>query len=291
MDEPFVPDYVRAIYDRMHDEMRPRIQQHVVSIIAYYNGELHQHATGTLVRFSDYHFVVTAAHAIEDYHKAKGAYSDIHLLVDNGDSHDLVPLDGRYQATHTVRDTENPRLIAGDERDDLWDIGLWELDRNAVDALTTKRFLNRASISLTADLTTGVYLLAGFPCSWVRKDSATRSLQFQWLRYGTHAYPERNTLPNFDERFHMALCLGGQRELPAQLEGISGCAIWRLSDEPVKEDWTVDEAKVVAVETCVHAKRTLKAIRGTKWQWVVAALGSMHPEIRDSFKLWLPGKD
>ena len=263
---PAVPEHVKVIYDRMQDEMLPLVQRHVVSIVAYYNGELHQHPTGTLVQFSGHHFVVTAAHAIETYDEAKEVYPDLHLLVDNGDAKDLVPLDGRYHATKTVRDPANPRFVVGDERDDLWDIGVWELDRHVVDGLTTKSFLNRASISLTDDLTTGAYLVAGFPCSWAKADSATRSLRWRWLRYSAHPYPERDTLPNFDERFHMALCLGDDPQLPAQLEGISGCAIWRLSDVPVKEDWSVDEAKVVAVETCVYAERTLKAIRGTKWQ-------------------------
>jgi hypothetical protein len=89
----------------------------------------------------------------------------------------------------------------------------------------------------------------------------------------------------------MALCLGDDPQLPAQLQGISGCAIWRFSDVPVKEDWSVDEAKVVAVETCVYAERALKAIRGTKWRWVAKVLADMHPEIRESFRLWLPGKE
>lgn len=291
MNEPPIPENVRAIYERMHDLMLPFVQRHVVSITAHYKGAPHQHATGTLVQFSDHHFVVTAAHAIDHFHKGKQLYSDLGLYIDNGDSKDLVRLDGHYHATRTVRDAENPRLLVGDERDDLWDIGLWELDRHVVEALTTKRFLNRANISLTDDLTTGVYLLAGFPCSWARVDTANRSVRWRWLRYIAHPYPERDTLPNFDERFHMALCLGDDPDMPTRLEGISGCAIWRLSDVPVKEEWSVAEARVVAVETCVYQGRAHKAIRGTKWQCVVKVLADMHPEIRESFKLWLPGKE
>ena len=293
MQEPDIPERVKALYDRMQDAMLPLVQRHIVSIAAFYGGQLHQHATGTLVQFSDHYFVVTAAHAIEQYDEAKEAYPDLHLLVDNGDASDLVPLDGHYRATQTVRDPEKPRrLLVGDERDDLWDIGIWELDRHVVDALTTKSFLNRAKISITDDLTTGAYLVAGFPCSWASADLATRSARWRWLRYCTHPYPERNTLPDtFDERFHMALCLGDDPQLPAQLEGISGCAIWRLSDTSVKEGWSVDEAKVVAVETCVYAERALKAIRGTKWRWVAKVLADMHSDIRESFRLWLPGQE
>ncbi len=291
MTESAVPDHVRALYDRMQDAMLPLVQQHVVSIVAYYNGELHQHATGTLVQFSGHYFVVTAAHAIEKYDVAREVYPDLRLFVDNGDLANLVPLDGRYHATAIVRNRENPRLVIGDERDDLWDIGIWELDRHVVEALTSKRFLNRASISITDNLTTGVYLLAGFPCESAHADSARRSAKWQSLRYLTRPYREKDTLPNFDQRSHMALCLDDAPQLPAKLEGISGCAIWRLSDVSVKDDWSVNEARVVAIETCVYTERNPKAIRGTKWQWVAAVLADMHPEIKEGFKLWLPGKE
>jgi hypothetical protein len=254
---------------------------------------MHHHASGTLVQFSDHYFLVTAAHAIEDYHKGRNSYSDLCLFIDNGDTENLVPLDdGHYLATEFARDPDNPRLCGDEGRDDILDIGLWELDRHTVDALTTKSFLNRRSISLTEDLSTGVFFLAGVPCSWATADATARSLNLKMLRYIAHPYPEKDTLPNYDEKFHMALCLGENLLLPGQLNGISGCSIWKLSDTPVMEDWSPDEAKVIAIETCVYTKqRDFKAIRGTKWQWVVSVLSNMHPEIRESFKLWLPGKE
>jgi hypothetical protein len=292
MNEPSIPKHVKALYERMQDAMIPLIQRHSVSIIAYYSGQMHQHATGTLVQFSGYHFLITAAHAIEHYDKAKNSYPDLCLFIDNGNSEGLVPLlNESYHATQTVRDPENSRLLLDGDRDDLWDIGLWELDRKAVDALTTKRFLNRASISITDDLTNGVYFLAGIPCSWTHANSAAKSMNLRWFRYITHPYPEWDTLPNFDDRFQMALCLGDDPQLPAQMEGISGCAIWKLTDSPLDTEWNVDNAKVVAIQTCVYSDRTHKAIRGTKWQWVIPVLTDMHPEIRDAFNLWLPGKE
>ena len=286
-----VPEHEKVLYKRMWDAMLPLVQQHIVSISAYYNGEIHQHATGTLVQFSGRHFLVTAAHAIEKYDKAKELYPDLCLYVDNGDSEGFVPLYGNYCSTEIARDTENPRVIFNGERDDLWDIGFWELDRETVGALTTKRFLNRASISITDDLTNGVYFLAGFPCAWAKVDAAKRSLDYRWLQYIAYPYPERDTLPNFDDRFHMAICLGDDPQLPAQMKGISGCAIWKLTDLPVTENWNVDEAKVVAVQTCAYTERTYKAIRGTKWQLVVKMLAENYPEIREAFKLWLPGRE
>jgi hypothetical protein len=54
---------------------------------------------GTLVQFADHRFVVTAAHAIEDFHRGREHYSDLKLFLDNGDGSVLVPLYGKYFAT------------------------------------------------------------------------------------------------------------------------------------------------------------------------------------------------
>jgi hypothetical protein len=275
----------------MSDEMIPLVRQHLVAISAHYGGKLRHHATGALVRFADHFFVLTAAHAIEDFDKGREHYSDLELYIDNGDSSNIIPLYGHYHATQIAREPGHPRLRLAGERDDFWDIGLWELDRRTVDALTTKRFLSRANISLTQDLAKGVYFLAGCPCSWAHADSAAKSAHWKWLRYTAHPYPEWAELPNFDQRFHIALCLGDGPALPTAMQGISGCPIWKLSDLPVAEDWTPEQAQIVAVQTHVYTDRALKAIRGTKWRYVLQVLVDMHPDIREVFKLWIPGSD
>jgi hypothetical protein len=281
-----VPTAESKIYDRMHEEMIPLIRDHTVVISAWYNGQLKQHATGTLIQFSDRHFLVTAAHAIEDFDNAKSTYPDIELLIDNGNANDLVTLYGNYHATEFARDSSRPSVRLSDERDDFWDIGLWELDQLTVDRLTNKRFLNRSSISLNANLTDGVFFLAGCPCAWASADVEAKSAYWKWIRYISHPFPDTTELPNFDDRFHMALRLGSENpQLPENLVGISGCSIWRLSDVPAKENWDVSEARIVAVQTCVYPR----AIRGTKWQWVVPVLTNMVPVIEKVFnKLWLP---
>ena len=252
--EPAVPDDVPALYERMHDEMLPFVKQNLVAIATFHKGQFHQYASGTLVQFSGHHFVVTAAHAIQGYDEATRSNPDLRLFVDNGDSENLVPLDGRYRATKTVRERGNPpRLCVGDERDDLWDIALWELDRHTVDALTNKRFLNCANISHHRRPHQGRLPSRGVSLLWSEADAATRSMRWRWLRYIASPYPERETLPNFDERVHMARSLREDPQMPTRLEGISGCSIWKLSDVPLREDWNVEQVRVVAVETCIPA--------------------------------------
>jgi hypothetical protein len=178
--ESELPMNLQLQYDRMSDAMIPLVRQHLVAIAAYYQGELRQHATGTLVRFSDHHFLITAAHAIEDFDTGREIYAGLQLYIDNGESNNIVPLYGHYHATQTVRDTERPRISTKGERNDIWDIGIWELDRRTVDALTTKGFLNRQNISIDEDLTDGVYFLAGCPCAWAEADTASRNVRWKW---------------------------------------------------------------------------------------------------------------
>src|SRR4051812_17948393 len=108
--EPEVPDNIRLLYGRMSDEMIPLVRQHLVAISAYYKGELRHHATGTLVRFADHFFLVTAAHAIEDFDKGRGLHADLELYIDNGDSSNIIPLYGHYQAPQIARDRAQPQL-------------------------------------------------------------------------------------------------------------------------------------------------------------------------------------
>lgn len=286
-----VSEQMRSLYGRMHDAMVQLVKSHVVAIAAYYQGKLRHHATGSLVRFADQFFLVTAAHAIEVFDKYKALDPEIMLFLDNGDDSDLVRLYGNYHVTKTVRDLNRPRVVLPGERDDLWDVGFWQLDRKTVDSLTNKVFLNRKSISITDDLTSGVYYLAGVPGTWSQVNMEARCATWKWFRYIAHPLSATTELTNFDQRFHLALCLSHGEGLPTDYHGISGCPIWKLADLPVGDAWDVSQARIVAIQTCVYEQCEPRAIRGTRWQCAVSVLREMHPEIWDGFNLWLPGSE
>lgn len=275
------------VINQMMDAMIPKVQQHLVSIAAWYDGNLHQHATGSLVRFADHHFLITAAHAIEKFDQARNIYPDIQLVVDNGNANVLVPLYGEYHATTKVRDPERPRLVFRGERDDLWDIALWELHDDTIAQLTNKRFLNRQDISITQDVSDGLYFFAGAPCSWATVDKEARSVTFKWIKYSARIRVNNSDLPHFHERFQIAICCDGDSELP-RLVGISGCPIWKLCDFPIPDNWQPDDARIVAIETHTYGDPPT-AICGTKWENVVRVLGNRYPELREGFRLSLPG--
>src|SRR5262245_879036 len=95
--------------EQIHLEMAEVIRRHTVAIVAYYGGVPRQHATGTLVRFADHWFLVTASHAIKDYIQGKAHHRDLRLFLENGESN-LVPLSGEYWATDTVLDQASSQL-------------------------------------------------------------------------------------------------------------------------------------------------------------------------------------
>jgi hypothetical protein len=231
---------------------------------------------------------VTAGHAVRAFHDGKRSYHDLELFIDNGNPSNLVPLFGDYIATETARDPENPNYYF---QKDILDIAIWELHHQTVDLLSKKSFLTRKQISITAELTRGAYFLAGFPCDWAEVNAADRSLRLVMLPYIAHPYDEPKSLPDFDTRFHMALYLNRDSPMPAKLQGISGCSIWKLTDLPVTDDWKPENARVVAVQTCVYAERDPAALRATRWRWLLPMLTTKRPEIRDAFKLWLPGSE
>jgi hypothetical protein len=275
------------LYDRMHEEMMPLIQRHTVAIVAYYDGQYHQHATGTLVRIGDNFLVVTASHVIKDYREGKNYYADIALYIDNCDR--LIRLGGDYSGSNTSKDLEG--LVHADDGDDL-DVAVWKLHPIVVKALTNKSFVNKSSISITADLTKGVYYLAGYPCSWSKSERASKVLHLRPLHYIAHPRHENSDLPGFIPRLHFALHIDpAGPTMPPKFKGISGCSIWKLSDEPASNSWSPSQAKIVAIQTAVHTKRGRDAVQGTKWRYVLYPLMDMAPEIRESLNVWIPGRE
>ena len=279
-----VPD--DSVIQGMHDEMLPLIDRHTVAIVAYYQGAMHQHGTGTLVRFADYRFLVTASHVVKQFLEGKEIYRDIYLLVENGHEADLVPLHGEYFVTKTARDKSSQKYAS--DGDDL-DVALWNLGEKTYSKLSNKAFLNRSHISITAELTTGLYFLVGFPCSWATCDLVNRSFFFKAFRYIAEPLLVTETLPEYNPRLHMALRLHMSGVESFQLQGISGCSIWKLSDLPVNATWNANQARIVAVQTGVFSRSA--AIKGTKWQHVVTLLSQFAPELIPSLRLWLPGPE
>jgi len=96
--------------------MAGRISECTTPILAAYDGTVRQHATGTLIRFGDDRFLVTASHVIKRFVEEQAEYPGITLLIEDGCGV-LLPLNGRYSATKTARDPTRP--VHAEDGDDL----------------------------------------------------------------------------------------------------------------------------------------------------------------------------
>ncbi|QDU27567.1 hypothetical protein ETAA8_26550 [Anatilimnocola aggregata] len=274
-----------GLFNVILDRLTPIMQSYSTPILAAYGGKVYQHATGTLFAFGSHRFLVTASHAIKQYLRGKQHYKDLVLLVENG-AGKLVRLYGQYNATETANDTSSNQHAA--DGDDL-DIAVWKLHEKTIDSLTGKSYLNRGSISISADVTSGVYFLVGYPTEWSSSDlnALMINLTPMPLITGPLEAPER--VPSFNPNLHMLMDLDPPAPCPKSLEGISGCAVWRLSTTQLSPAWTPDEMKVVGIQTGIFSKHG--AIKATKWKYVIRCLVQLVPDIRDAFKLWLPGEE
>ena len=119
------------LFLRIHDEMIERVKNSTVSILAYESGDRpRQHATGTLVRIGDHHFMITAGHALGEFKTAVRDYERrIGLYIDNGSGQPPVIVQGEFRATSPVATPSDDAL---DGPTDPFDVGFVKLDPTEV---------------------------------------------------------------------------------------------------------------------------------------------------------------
>jgi hypothetical protein len=268
-------------FNNLVSRMAPRVAAYTTPILAAYGGGVRQHATGTLIRFGDHRFLVTASHAIKDFVKGQELYPDLSLLIEDGCGH-LVPLHGRFSATQIARDKSRP--VHADDGDD-WDVAAWHLHPTTLAKLKGKSFANRTDLSFDEDLTSGVYFLVGFPCEWGEFDGASRTFHCQPFPCIAQAYPRAHDAPVFDPRFHIAIELDLPTPHPHKLLGISGCSVWKLSGSPMSASWDPSQARIVGVQTGVLQEAGF--IKATQWRHVIPVLLQISPELAPGLSLQL----
>jgi hypothetical protein len=269
-------------FNRIVSRMAPRIAACTTPILAAYEGRVHQHATGTLIRIGDHRFLVTASHAIKDFVKGQNLYPGISLLIEDGCG-SLVPLHGRFSATQIARD--NTRPVHAEDGDDL-DVAAWQLHPTTVARLKGKSFVNRTDVSLEEDLTSGIYFLVGFPCEWGKYDESSRTFFSQPFPCIAKADPRAQNAPVFDPRLHLAIELDLPSPHPRELKGISGCSVWKLPESPLSTNWDPTQSGIVGVQTGVL--RESGFIKATQWQHVIPVLLQVAPELSPSLLLHVP---
>ncbi len=248
-----------------------------VPIMVMYKETLAPHGTGTLFRIADAHFLITAAHVLEQAEE--------------------------HQAIITVgaRGQIHPLQIAGKafkSSDDSLDVAIWRLDDKSVGFLAGNTFLSLADIYTPETLTDDFYFVCGFPCehstSATTADEVAQNAPFQFCT--TFYDGDKNRAPGFDPKVHVLLSAGREylykgegadRNMPERFNGFSGCSIWiaRAMREP-RSSWKPGQAKLAAIQTCAYPNRKRHEIlRGTTWKAVGSLIVAVYPELRPAFEI------
>lgn len=262
-----------------------------VPIVIAYEGVVHHFGTGTLFRVADHFFLVTAGHVIKKACELGktlgiGGSDDGHFIALSGET--LVSSEGQYGTTG-----------------DPFDIALHRFSSDAVARLAKKRFLLLDDIEFDPQSATAVYTIFGFPAVWSSPSkSVDESVTYKALQYTTYRYDrDTSVLNQYQERFH--LLLNGQLDqatnedatpvefrnrdgklvaFPHDLDGISGCSVWRIGDLVTPLDkWAVDRSRLVAVQTGVYDAQ--RAIKTTRWIAVSTLIHEAFPELRPAMAL------
>jgi hypothetical protein len=270
--------------EKMNGELLPLFQRSVLPLFTY--APEHDHArflaSAHLVAVAGRHFLVSASHALQG-------------LLDGGQQDDLyVP--NRFSGSFVA--LEGP--VFGDESNEH-DFAFMELRPQAVEALRGHRFLSLADVDLSTEpLPAGWYYIHGYP--QVGASSSRGAVEEHRARPFTHSTsPYRGPtsfLPTFIPRNHVLLEVdpnrtgdtrGEDADVPRDLKGISGSAIWRsFSYGEDASTWTSADARVVAVETCVVLKDGRLLVRGTRWFVVLALMRNVYPDLAPAIALHNP---
>jgi hypothetical protein len=268
-------------------EVNKLLQDHVpdergwgstVNIVVVDNKTLRQHGSGSLYRVGVESFLVTAAHVIDQ------ALRHGRGMGLSGPKGNFVPMAG-------------DAIISNESAD----VGVVRLSEGVVEKLQGSTFLTMNDICFTTDLSQGVFTLFGFPAIWAKEDGARMDLKrFQFTSYAFEG--DSSVLAGYDKKFHILINGnfsgttdsdgsqsqftrndGSPARFPKDLNGISGCPVWKIADLPsLRCSGKREGPRVVAVQTCVYSN----SIRATRWAVVNGLIYERFPSLRPVLFMW-----
>ncbi|MGH2436912.1 MAG: hypothetical protein ACRDFA_07960 [bacterium] len=212
--------------------------------------------------------------------------------------------DGHFVAVAGNWVRSAPRGSGGSDR---YDLAVYRLPTEAVEKLSTARFLRLSDATFDDTGARAVYTLFGFPGVWSEPITEDiERLSVKPLEFTTYAYDGSVGAMN-DCEAHLHLLLSGSSEdvtapdgsplefrdrlgqlarLPVGLKGVSGCGVWHIGDLDVPIDrWGERDARVAGVLTGVYQAHG--AIKATRWIAVTTLINQAFPELRPVLKLQL----
>lgn len=282
----------REHYRQLAEIVPTWIWDTVLSIAVQRGDRLAQHGTGSLLSIGQERFIVTAAHVVR---MAIERNLRLYCSLANGVYHALS------------RDWICSLSSNTGTNSDAFDVAVYKLDASLVHAFSSGRCARSVDVEDTFDEEHAVYSLFGFPQAWTENDRADRTvLAMKRLEFVGYTYTgDVRKLEEFQPEYHLAIrakmdevrdenacetrftTLGGfPLSFPKDLQGISGCPVWRVGDRrlPITQ-WKSIEPKLVAVEGAAYESGVIKA---TRWKAISTLIYQAFPEIRPAFELFRP---
>jgi hypothetical protein len=222
------------------DECAAEIAKSSVPFYTISQGKGCQERSGVLFRIAERHFILTCAHGIKNIYKKHGFPAYIGPLVE--------------ESGHPIRLVDCPIILA--KKSNL-DLAVIELTNDVVERLLpTNRFISVAEMDMQAIARPACYLISGFPSEGTTQDDTGHGVKTLGMWYVTLLHRgELNPDSEYDQNIHLILHFGrqaiGQDGTPSdvpQPHGLSGCGIWRLTNEETWENWKPEDAKLVAIQ-------------------------------------------
>lgn len=247
--------------------LMPRILAASTPVFRSKGDTMEPFASAILVRFGYEHFLLTAAHVLDDR-------SDYDLYF--GSSEVVRLLDGSIACTLPP--------TAGERRDDKIDIGIVHLSEQTIRDMKEGEFLTLADLGiLDTATTTGCYLFAGYPAS-KNKPSIGEEVQAVLNSFladpaslkdykSADLDPSSSLLLRFNKR---KLWISSGRVTGPDLFGVSGGGVWSLCDQSA-----VTQHKPLLVAIAIEWwKEQQKCVLATKVHVVLGALWDRFPKLR-----------
>jgi hypothetical protein len=222
------------------NECAAEIAKATMPLYALSDGKLSLERSGVLLRVAERHFMLTCAHDIRD------------RFI----KHKLPAYLGRMteETSHLIRLTNCPMVRV---ETDCVDLAVIELAKDVVEQLLpTNRFISISEMDLRPVPLPGCYLVLGFPTVDTTMDEAGRGVKTLGLWYVTVLHRgELHPNTKYDSRIHIVLNYGkeaiGENEEPSVVPhpgGLSGCGIWRLTNDENWDNWKPEDVKLVAIQ-------------------------------------------
>jgi hypothetical protein len=254
------------------------VAQTSVAIIAANRPVVAQIGTGTLFRIGKHHFLVTAAHVVSLASKRRST-----LGITGAADMQGIALGGQWVCSGDPDSGHSP-----------FDVAIYKFQEKEITRLGDRLFLSLAELDPSDNLAPSILIICGYPQVWSDNPDITTML-LKPLQIVSYTY-EGDTagLADYEAASHLLMdarednmqdMLGGEvafrshsgrrMRIPDDIEGASGCSVWRLGGL-YQSPHTFANARLVGVLTGVYPTR--KLIKATRWNYVLNLMLTAFPD-------------